>query len=335
MLVFACPSCAAKLQMPDELAGKKVRCGSCQAVVTAPMQGEKPDAITAGAPTSAPVPTAVTPGERRSRSATKDRDREDDETPLRKSGSGATAAAVTAGLGTGAIIAIVLGLFLCLGGCGVVAVLVGLLLPAVQKVREAAGRVETTNNMKEIGLACLNYHDAHGNFPPPKMMTGPKPAELSWRVSILPFMVSGGGLANQFDMTSGWDSPRNQPLVTQMPKSFEYKSRDDGKKGNTFFQYFTGPGTMWPDNNTRRRIADITDGTSNTFLFAEAANGVPWSKPADMAVQPGQPLPLPPATFLACFADGSVRLVDRRRASDATLLAYISPNGGEMPPPLD
>ena len=78
----------------------------------------------------------------------------------------------------------------------VIAILIGLLVPAVQKVRESASSTQCQNNLKQIGLALHNYHDANGMFPPGE--TGPAgvPPCDAWPSYLLPYIEQGNVYKN-------------------------------------------------------------------------------------------------------------------------------------------
>src|SRR5436305_12057519 len=93
----------------------------------------------------------------------------------------------------------------------IIAILIGLLLPAVQKVREAAARINCSNNLKQISLAILSYESAYSQFPPGLGL--PANANVTGRASvlavILPYMEQANKY-NQFDFTQDiYTSPAN------------------------------------------------------------------------------------------------------------------------------
>jgi prepilin-type N-terminal cleavage/methylation domain-containing protein len=92
----------------------------------------------------------------------------------------------------------------------IIAVLIGLLLPAVQKVREAAARMSCSNNLKQIALALHNYHDANGNFPPVRVSNN----HATWFVLIMPFL-------EQENISKGWVFTTT--YVNQTPAYREYQ----------------------------------------------------------------------------------------------------------------
>ena len=106
----------------------------------------------------------------------------------------------------------------------IIAILIGLLIPAVQKVREAADRSSCANNLKQIGLAMHSYHDTSKQFPPgcatdfPPFGTGTATGYnanwgSSWMVFLLPYLEQGG-LYNawNFGGNSGFDNLNNRAL---------------------------------------------------------------------------------------------------------------------------
>jgi prepilin-type processing-associated H-X9-DG protein len=99
----------------------------------------------------------------------------------------------------------------------IIAVLIALLLPAVQKAREAASRTACINNLRQIALGLHTYHDAYKSFPqnhrPPVASTGS--VRERWFTHILPF-IEQDALYNAYDPTTNWDSATNL-LVTSVP----------------------------------------------------------------------------------------------------------------------
>src|SRR5205823_763689 len=103
---------------------------------------------------------------------------------------------------------------------------------------------------------------------------------LSWRVLLLPY-IEQDNLYKQFKLDEPWDGPTNKKLLARMPNVYKHPFAKTTTPHGTFYQVATGKGTIF-EGKRGIRIQEITDGTSNTILVAEAARDVPWSKPADM-----------------------------------------------------
>ncbi len=195
--------------------------------------------------------------------------------------------------------------------------------------------VEATNHLKQIGLALHNYHDANGSFPShAHYAKDGKTPLLSWRVALLPYLDQDQ-LFRQFKLDEPWDSATNKPLAALMPNVYASPNAPPGKAANaTHYQLFVGGGAAWSHSPRGPRIADISDGLSNTVMVIEAAEPVVWSKPDDIAYGPMKVLPklgVDPtaAIFLVLMMDGSVQ---RKPTStvEKVLRAAITAAGGEV-----
>ncbi len=216
------------------------------------------------------------------------------------------------------------------------AISVGLLLPAVQKVRESANRLSSQNNLKQMALALYNYHDTYGGFPSAAICDKNGKPLLSWRVAILPFLEQDT-LYKQFKLDEPWNSAHNTKLIPLMPKIYAVPAAPP-KPGETHYRVFVGGGAAF-DLAKRTRLADLTDGTSNTLLIVETTDTAVWTKPDDILYDPRKPLPklggfYANGIFNAAFFDGSVRAL-RVDLPEATLRALITRAGGEIIPKLD
>ena len=189
------------------------------------------------------------------------------------------------------------------------AIAIGMLLPAVQKVREAAQRTSSINNLKQIALAMHNYNSTYGAFPAAAICdkkTG-KPL-LSWRVTILPY-IEEEALYKQFKMDEPWDSEHNLKLAKNMPKIYFHPKANKPGDDKTHYRLFYGKGATF-ELNKSTQLTNITDGTSNTIMAVEAEEPVVWTNPNDLAFDPTKALPKMlsiDGKFSAAYCDGSVR----------------------------
>jgi hypothetical protein len=233
--------------------------------------------------------------------------------------------------------------------------LAGLAVPGTAAVRNEAAKQQSRNNLKQISLALINYGETYQRLPPAVVYDREGRPLYSWRVLILPF-IEEDQLYREFHLDEPWDSPNNKPLLARMPKTYAPPGTTIAEPYATYYQVFDGPGAAFNSDKTRglqpfnavppgpngpvtmtsntvvRFPVDFLDGTSNTFLVAEAAEAVPWSKPADLLFDPNAPPPKLGGLFGGDFnvglADGSVRLVPKKTDAQ-TIRACITIAGGE------
>jgi hypothetical protein len=194
---------------------------------------------------------------------------------------------------------------------------------------EEKARERSQNNLKQIMLAMHSYQDTYGRMPAFATHDKDDKALLSWRVSLLPFLDQND-LFKEFKQDEPWDSEHNKKLLAKMPKIYA-PTRGKHEENSTVYQVFTGKDMPFSGKRQSRIPASFPDGTSNTILIVEAAEAVPWSKPADLAYDAEKEFPKLGGMFKdvlhAAFVDGSVHVL-RREYDEAAMRQFINPATG-------
>src|SRR5262249_35727236 len=159
----------------------------------------------------------------------------------------------------------------------IIAILIGLLVPAVQKVREAAARTQCLNNLKQIGLALHNHHDAIKKFPVGGITNGPccgVESGPTWTIFLLPYIEQGNLYKlYQFNQTNEWHAG-NGLVVNQFVPVYTCPSDPNA---NQIIGPASGPGAgLKYATGSYRAVSGSTDG-SGWFDSNDAPNTAGFS----------------------------------------------------------
>ncbi len=179
----------------------------------------------------------------------------------------------------------------------IIGILIGMLLPAVQMVREAARRTSCLNNLRQVGLSAMNYESSRQHLPPPKLGTGDFNTLGSTFVILLPY-VEQQNRFDQYDVEQSISAPGNIELTSTpldiylCPSMAPKDTSGNYGEGSYIISYATkyrpyangstanGAFTQPPEEtNTPYRLGfeSFLDGTSHTFFFGEIDNSVRWT----------------------------------------------------------
>lgn len=175
----------------------------------------------------------------------------------------------------------------------IVGILIGLLLPAVQSVRESARRASCWNKLRQTGLSVHNYESTFAKMPPPSLGNSDLDTFGSTFVILLPYVEDASRFAS-LDLDRSIDVAPNVEFTQQRldlylcPSMQPSETTNEGSYVISMSTIYIAPGLSWePDGAFVRphpngpgayglRLRDFHDGTTNTFLFGETDNSVQW-----------------------------------------------------------
>ncbi len=165
-------------------------------------------------------------------------------------------------------------------GILLVALVVALLLPAVQQSREAARRTQCRNHLKLLGLGMQNYHDVFDSFPPAFTIDKRGDRLESWRLHLVPYLEAIPYVDSQV-----WEpitSERNSRFYGYDLRGFACPSDLDRVRCETNYMVAQGEACVFQGTHSRS-LKEIEDGTLNTLLVSEVIEtGVHWMHPIDL-----------------------------------------------------
>jgi len=293
---FTCPHCQKTTSVANEFAGQTGPCQMCGQTITIPRFGGF-----TGDQQNTP--------------------------PAHKSGGGGTSATI--------VVAVVL-VLCCVLAIPCIGIGTALVLPGVQVARQSARQLSSQNNLRQISIALMVYHDTNNTLPPAYIADENGTPRTSWRASLLPFLEQSH-LADQYSFNHSWDSAENS-FVQSIDIPVYHSPSSPEPITNTSYFFVTGPGTMFEDGRAPK-LRDVHDGLSNTIVAVEVQGlDTNWSEPRDITydelvqlIDSGQ-ISTDPKGFNALMADGDVRVIpldiDR-----STLKALTTHTGGELVSP--
>jgi hypothetical protein len=160
---------------------------------------------------------------------------------------------------------------------------------AALRAREEARSAQCASNLKQLGLALLNYNSTYGCLPPVYVADAHGRPLYSWRLVLMAYLERVEGwndrqLTDKFRFDEPWDSPANRKLHGMRPPNFLCPSYPEGEgKAFTSFLAVVGPRTLFPTGGKPRNLADVRDDPKSTLMLVESVNtSIHWMEPRDL-----------------------------------------------------